>query len=354
MANDTGLALRKCFIIDDVILDHTFLSCTYHYNVMCSCCESTTSPFQYHGSMIGYQNLYILDGSTDPRCVSFLRYARDILRANVIFSAANLNQLETIIQDLAANIAGSSDLIVKIDTDEFIGVYDEVSGELKPNLQEYLKGFAANSTHPLRRETTSFNQRVGYLQGSIPDKDVCMKDMYASVSEFRLAKILEISDADSWWFKGVFDSRLVHRNKIGLGGHAHSIKKSPTSDIGFFHFHSKCLEVEQQNNKKAILQHGYINAHDDDNTIKSKLAKLLKCSVDEACTACVQGEPTFASNHKVRGFLRYLGCPKEVENEYYGYGRKNVTGVFNTAFSNYVHDATDAYSIAIDADVSNV
>ncbi|KAL7531344.1 hypothetical protein ACHAXR_003989 [Thalassiosira sp. AJA248-18] len=47
----------------------------------------------FHGEVVGFHNLYILDSSTDPRCLSFMRYARDILGANVIFADINLNEI---------------------------------------------------------------------------------------------------------------------------------------------------------------------------------------------------------------------------------------------------------------------
>lgn len=78
--------------------------------------------FKYHGEVFGFQNLYIIDSSTNPLCISFLKHTRDILGANVIFSNANLNELENIMTKIGSILGGSADFVVKVDTDEFLTV----------------------------------------------------------------------------------------------------------------------------------------------------------------------------------------------------------------------------------------
>ena len=84
-----------------------------HNILMLTFCDSFCS--QYHGNLLGFENLYILDSSTDTRCISFLRYARDSLGVNVLFTDVNLNQLESITTKIGKDICGSSDLILKMD-----------------------------------------------------------------------------------------------------------------------------------------------------------------------------------------------------------------------------------------------
>ena len=91
--------------------------------ILCLVFSFYVSTLQYHGTLIGFHNLYIIDSSTNTHCISFLRYARDILGVNVLFSDANLNQLESIMTDIGAKISGSSDFILKVDIDEFLTVY---------------------------------------------------------------------------------------------------------------------------------------------------------------------------------------------------------------------------------------
>ncbi|KAL3913144.1 MAG: hypothetical protein SGARI_000802, partial [Bacillariaceae sp.] len=151
----------------------------------------------YHGSLLGFDKLYIIDSSTDSRCISFLRYARDILGANVLFKDANLNKLEGVMSKIASNIAQSADFILKVDTDEYLVAYDNRTQQLTPAaVGEYVSGFSQNAQHPLRQ--FDGHSRVGYLQLSIPRKDVCEADIYSTPDKFPLGKV---SDIRNHWFK---------------------------------------------------------------------------------------------------------------------------------------------------------
>ena len=125
----------------------------------------------------------MIDSSTSLRCVSFLRYARDILGVNVIFSNAKLNDLSSFMTEIANNIRGSCDFILKMDTDEYLAVYDNKLGVATPYaVLNYLSGFSKNETHPLRK--LSGNLRVGFSHMSMPDKEVCAKDILSPPEEF--------------------------------------------------------------------------------------------------------------------------------------------------------------------------
>merc|ERR1711862_572724 len=92
----------------------------------------------YHGHLLGFEYLYIVDSSINPKCISFLRYARDILGANVLFSDADLNELEGVLTLIGKHVSGSSDFIIKMDTDEFLTVYDPVNKNLTTSISTYL------------------------------------------------------------------------------------------------------------------------------------------------------------------------------------------------------------------------
>jgi len=79
----------------------------------------------YHGKLIGFHNLYIIDSSTDKHCTSFLMHARDSFGVNVLFSPADLSQVETELNTVMGHLAGSSDFMIKVDTDDFVALYDE-------------------------------------------------------------------------------------------------------------------------------------------------------------------------------------------------------------------------------------
>jgi len=280
----------------------------------------------YHGKLLGYQNLYIIDSSTDTRCTSFLRYARDILGANVLFSNANLNELESLLTDIGQKVSGSSDFILKVDTDEFLTVHDGNgnSDATASGVLEYLSGFAQNETHPLR--LLPGNARVGHEQKSIPSESVCEKDIHSTPDNFPLGE-----PQDDPHFKMVYDSR-VHITKINLGGH--NIEKSEvTTQFNIIHYHSRCIEIELENTRRVLERHDFISPADSDEQVKVKLAKKFGCSTEDMCNTC-PFERGFVSNHKARFYLQWLDCKEQTKKEYYA-----REGNFNMDLNNFLKES---------------
>ena len=282
-------------------------------------CDSFCS--QYHGHLIGFENLYILDSSTDTRCKSFLRYARDSLGANVLFTDANLNQITSIMTKIGRDIGGSSDLILKVDTDEFLTVHDDSTNTLTASLSDYLSGFAKNEKHPLRLVD---NSRVGYKQSSMPSKEVCKKDIYSTPEQFSLGPIEFVGNS---YFKEVSESKqmAMGRTNINLGGHAHAVKNNHWTKFGIVHYHYRCVEIEVENCKRVLERHNYISSSDTDQQAKHKLAKKFRCAPEDMCNTC-DFKSNFNSHHKASFYLKWLDCPERMKKEYYDgkYGDSTV------------------------------
>lgn len=289
----------------------------------------------YHGELLGFENLYVLDSSTDARCLSFLRYARDILGTNVIFSDANLNEMTAIMTDVAKNIAGSSDLIIKMDTDEFLVVYDNSTNSLTTSIPSLLSGFVEDGKHSLR---LTGHSRVGYIQSSIPSEDVCKENVYSTPDKFPLADFSFIGTGNSARFKAVFDSRQPFGGDrvINLGGHAVGVEKEIWTSFGIIHYHSRCLEIEVEICKRVLERHNYIKAVDDSKQILKKLIKMLKCpsTPEDFCDTCTFGKykTAFASSHKALFYSKWLSCPERLKKGYYhaGSGGTKNANVINT------------------------
>jgi hypothetical protein len=273
----------------------------------------------YHGHLLGFDKLYIIDSSTDSRCISFLRYARDTLGANVLFNDANLNQLVSLMTEIARNVGNSADFILKVDTDEFLVAHDIQSKNVTPGaVADYLSGFAEHGDHPLR--TVNGHSRVGFLQRSIPSKVACDRDIYSTPDKFLLGPL----HIDPVSYKAVFDSRLSP--VINLGGHAippSEFKNS--SNFGILHFHSRCIDVEVEVAKRVIIRHNFLAASDGRDIARAKLAKMCKISVeDNFCNSTCQFNGV--SNHKVKLYMRWLDCEDSMKETYYNgiEGRQNV------------------------------
>ena len=280
---------------------------------------------QYHGYLIGFENLYIIDSSTDSRCLSFLRYARDHLGANVMFGDINLNELERVMDSIGENIAGSSDVFLKVDTDEFLSVYDEANMAASTSISDYLADFAKDKNHPLRLNTSSI---VGYLQGSVPSKEVCKGGIYSLPEKFPLDEVKLIGSTGEKWFKAVYSSpRFFGPDaKINLGGHAHGphrAKDNMWTKFLIVHYHSRCVEIEMENAKRVLERHNYISPSDTDEVASAKLTKQLRCGGDALCDQSCKTR-NFASYHKASFYVQWIHCPEKIEKDYYKQGGKGA------------------------------
>jgi hypothetical protein len=269
--------------------------------------------------------------------MAFLVYARDILGVNVLFSNANLNALEKIMTRIGLMLSGSSDYIIKMDTDEYLAVYDEESNTLKSSLaKQYLKQLMTNVTKP--EDQTMCTRFVQYTS---PSKDICDNDADAAPYLFPLKEMQVLP-----WFKAVIDTRHIDKYRINLGGHSHShlgfdddcVDKGSFSII---HAHSRCYEIEQENNKRVLIRHNYIEETDSKNVMIEKLKKLTKCHWTTGCDddinvcldisisfrgqtasllpdecACV-GKCNIASCHKIDPYVNHLLCPERTKESYY-------------------------------------
>ena len=288
-----------------------------HNILMLTFCDSFCS--QYHGNLLGFENLYILDSSTDTRCISFLRYARDSLGVNVLFTDANLNQLESIMTKIGKDIGGSSDLILKVDTDEFLAIHDNSTNKLTTSISDYLSGFAKNEKHPLRLVD---NSRVGYIQDAMPLEKVCQKDIYSTPDKFPLNPVRFIGEGiggtSGTSFKMVYESKrmAMGANAINLGGHATGLRNNHWTKFGIVHYHFRCVEIEVENCKRVLERHDYISSSDTDQEAKVKLATKFGCSSEDMCNTC-GFKKNFNSVHKAVFYLQWLDCPKRTKKEYY-------------------------------------
>jgi hypothetical protein len=227
----------------------------------------------------------------------------------VLFSTANLNQLAGLLSQIGNIIGPSSDFIIKVDTDEFLQVYNEKERALSTSLvHDYLKGFATNVTHVLRQAGGNFI--VGYVQGSVPSRKVCTHSVASSITTFPLNKI-----RDAGMYKAVYNSNRLFENRISLGGHAFGGPKfGMHSDLSFLHFHSRCFQHEVENSKKALVSHEYISATDDNEKALTKCRRRM--NVTDFCDGR-NLQHYGASSHKVLFYAKYLQCPNATEEKFY-------------------------------------
>ncbi len=73
----------------------------------------------YHSHTFGIENLYIIDSSTLPVIRNFLETMRT-RGLQVLCEDLNLNDIEGKFNEVMRDLAPSSDLMIKLDTDEFL------------------------------------------------------------------------------------------------------------------------------------------------------------------------------------------------------------------------------------------
>ena len=74
---------------------------------------------KYHGHLFSFENLFIIDGSTDQQVLNiYQKYENSGI--NVITTNANLNRLATEITSIMHRHKGRNSFLIKLDTDEFL------------------------------------------------------------------------------------------------------------------------------------------------------------------------------------------------------------------------------------------
>ncbi len=300
----------------------------------------------YHGELIGYEHLYVIDGSTHKDCITFLTHARDDLGVNVIFSSAGLNELAGLLSEMSRQISKASDFVVKLDTDEFLAshkgnskciYYSDVITS-KEELDCSLSPYAfQNALEQLRLQATGERLRFGYTMGSKSSADLCRDES----TKFDIGLFPLIGPFHAGGYKTISDSRTL--KGIDLGGH-NNFFVSPFGDIfgnmtnlGVLHFHARCLETEVANSRKAVISHEFIRETDSDEIAMQKLIDLQKSwgnpiVGDEVCALT---ELVGVSSHKILFYLQYLmGCITEARFYSSMEGTKR-----NTDFLQFLNDA---------------
>jgi len=301
----------------------------------------------YHGELIGFDNLYILDGSTDLKCISFLMDARDRLGANVIFTPANLNELAGEMTNVAVSLAASSDFIIKMDADEYLTLHTGEEGcrssgkdanntdcTLSPfGLEEYLQNM-----DNLGSIADGSRLKIGYVSSTVPDRQLCEAGQGDDIGHYPMGAVAPTD------FKTVYDSRTLE--KIDLGGHrgyflgpfnTGNIRAGHSTPLSIIHAHGRCLQHEIDNCRKACISHGYINESDESEAARQKLITYMK----KASDVCSGAQFPVSSGHKVSFYLQYLsGCPATTPDGFYiGTGIKR-----NLDFGSYLDAAMLKYN----------
>jgi hypothetical protein len=295
----------------------------------------------YHGELVGFENLYVLDGSTEENSIAFLKYVRDHYGVNVLFSSANLNHLEEQLILVGQEISKASDFVIKMDTDEFITAKKEKDGCTHAKSKDTAAAFNCDlspyvvkeTLNNLREITTGERLKIGYRSSSRPNARVCSAGKEDDIGAFPL-QLLESVDT----FKTISDSRTL--DGLDLGGHKNYFaapfgatrQTGNRTNLSVLHFHFRCLETEVKNCRKALVGHNYISDDDTDDAAKKKLLDLD--NLHDVEDICGLQQLDGMSSHKKVFYLKFLfGCI--TPDSFYG----NDEGKLNIDFQTFLTDA---------------
>jgi len=245
---------------------------------------------KYHGEIFGYENLYIIDDSTD---VDILKYYQSISHLPIKFYIndinSNLNTLTLKINEIMNSIKNECDFMIKLDTDEFIGVYDIHTNDIfidKEKVRNSFNNLVING----------YAYKCGYTMESYP----------TSHKNNPLDYVYFCNPHETNFKTFFYSNTFLH---IDLGSHNGAVispyqndNKENKTDIMIVHYHYQSFQSYINNCKQAVVSHGYIHPND------TKEVQIQKLSITNHYAP---------SHHKINKYLKYLSEPTKYLDEYY-------------------------------------
>jgi hypothetical protein len=220
----------------------------------------------YHGHIFGFENLYVLDGSTDQAAQEWLDLARSELHFNVFRTPTNLNGIADEWTAFLKTLSHSADFFVKIDVDEFLVPPDvdqlPADTDLKVAMRRLLNELPFDGG--ILTSLKSFM--------SCPDPIGCANGQQTDVrhpnAHYQHENTIK-SFLPSWTFEF-----------LDLGGHSGLIKPgyrepaiSTPDPFATVHLHWQCWQATVEAAMQVILSHGIIL---QDDALSTKIEKLRR------------------------------------------------------------------------------
>lgn len=259
----------------------------------------------HHSHVFGGENLYIVDASTREEVVAFLQEASIRLGVHVLHSTANLNSVGDEINQLMATLGPTCDFMTKLDTDEFIILYNREKNDFQVDgVMAYI-----DTMH-----VTGARYRVGYsLEGGIPPKDCTIDDDPSLEIGFATGGDTSLPFP---YRKAMFPGFSF--NYTDLGNHDGFMKDrfeslpDITPDLAVVHFRNQCYATYIANTYRAVMSHGYVNSTDSAQEMIGKLETLSGGPGKRDCE--------IPSCHKVLKYLDHLWDEEGDRDKYYANG----------------------------------
>ncbi len=243
---------------------------------------------KYHGDRFGYNNIHIIDDSDDEDILKYYESIKE-LGITLYFLKSNLNQLEADINKVFKEIKDKCDFLIKLDTDEFLGVYDCETENVhidKNTIQNEINSLPLNG----------LKYKCSYTMIAIPDR-------------ISLDPLLTVNfnKPELTTFKTFFLSKTYAH--CDLGSHYGTVISGYDSNIHnetnfiIVHYHYQHVDDYIENTKRALISHNYIDKNDGKEIM---IQKLYNLSISN----------NINSIHKVNYYLSFLQNPLFKKNYY--------------------------------------
>jgi len=235
----------------------------------------------------GYENIYVIDDSDDDDVLNYYESISKIFPIKFYFNNPDLNNIHNKFNEIMHSIKDECDFMIKMDTDEFFGVYDEKTNEISIDKEVIRRSFN-------NLVINGYKYKCSYTMNSLP------LDSRDNPLEY-----VHFTQPFKTTFKTFFYSKTFW--SCDLGCHIGCLIP-PYEDenifnetnIAIIHYHNQSFYRHMDNCKKVLISHNYINVNDDKETQTHKLTVLPGCP----------------SGHKVIMYLKYLTDPLYPVNYY--------------------------------------
>lgn len=267
----------------------------------------------YHVHLFGPENIYVIDGSSSSsKARKFLDGPARSIGVTVFWlPEATLEETGDAFNTVFRSLRWSSDFIIKLDTDEFLGLGLPLTSDIVTSIslvKEDIRSYI--DTLPVGGESQHYKFQVAWNIMSQP-KRTCTTSG-GSAARPPLTDPPPLFSTPYRFWKVLMSAHAF--DNIDLGAHGGTIREpfaslsisSPRYDshLAVVHLHYPCFDEFFANTLRACLSHGYVNKGDSKDTMIRDLEKLTTRGSE------------INSWHKVRDLLSILRNETAAREEY--------------------------------------
>jgi hypothetical protein len=261
----------------------------------------------YHGHVFGFENLYVLDGSTGAQ-KEYLDRVNKYFPITVRHSLTDLNGIAKEIVAWLLEIKDRYEWIMKVDTDEFVSYAPGCKLDLSFTSLHLPNSTAADLA------TLEFLFVAEAAESGSP------------------VDVQRARGGAGSRHKQIYSGPRFQSRHFNLGSHAQIPGSQVSPGLAVVHYHARTFDGLVRMATQAVVSHGFINATDDSAIMIKKLTKLDR-----------RPQCGFVSCHKLWIVLDALKDYDKARNAYYEQFAGSQYKAILHEFANYHHEIFPMY-----------